>query len=203
MVVARAVGHWAIGTAQHQGLWARWTVVVGDVLGVLRLPLPWLHRVVMVVGSPSREIDSRALAHDAWALQPSGWWLRGVALAPPDCSGGCVLWWAFMVAAHAVGHWVIDTARLCAAPGPLGLVYDGCGGAGGALPLVDVVVAARRRDRWLVTACVWLAIAVACLCTVPGPLGPVDGGMGGCPWCHPIANAVIVAHGCGLWQPML
>ena len=32
-------------------------VVVGDVLGVLRLPLPWLHHVVAVVGSPSRAID--------------------------------------------------------------------------------------------------------------------------------------------------
>ena len=41
-----------------------------------------------------------------------------------------------------------------------------------------VVVAARRRGRWLVAARVWLAIDVARLCAMPGPLGRVDSGMG-------------------------
>ena len=63
-----------------------------------------------------------------------------------------------------------------------------------------VVVAARRRGRWLVAARVWLAIDVARLCATPGPLGPVDGGVGGCPWCRPIADAVVVVLGCGLWR---
>ena len=63
-----------------------------------------------------------------------------------------------------------------------------------------VVVAARRHGRWLVTARVWLVIDVACLCAMPGPLGPVDGGVGGCPWCRPIADAVVVVLGCGLWR---
>ena len=44
-----------------------------------------------------------ALVHDAWALQPGGGWLRGVALAPLDCGGGCVLWWTLVVAVHTVG----------------------------------------------------------------------------------------------------
>ena len=66
-----------------------------------------------------------ALVRDAWALQPGGGWLRGVALAPPDCGGGCALWWALVVVARAVGCWAIGTARLCAAPGPLGPVEGG------------------------------------------------------------------------------
>ena len=69
-------------------------------------------------------------------------------MAPPDCGGGCALWWALVVAARAVGHWATSAALLCAVPGPLGPVYDGCGGAGGALPLVGVVVVARRCGRW-------------------------------------------------------
>jgi hypothetical protein len=61
-----------------------------------------------------------------------------------------------------------------------------------------VVVTRRRRRRW-VAAWGRLAIAIACLCAAPGPLGQVDGGMGGCPWCRPIAVAVVVARGRGVW----
>jgi hypothetical protein len=43
--------------------------------------------------------------------------------------------------------------------------------------MAGVVVVTRRR-RW-VAAWGHLAIAVACLCAAPGPLGQVDGGMGG------------------------
>ena len=87
----------------------------------------------------------RALVRDAWALQPGGGWLGGVALAPPDCSGGCALWWALVVAVCAVGCWVIGTVRLCAVPGPLGLVDGGCGGCVGCTPIAFAVVALCRR----------------------------------------------------------
>ena len=42
-----------------------------------------------------------------------------------------------------------------------------------------VVVVAQHRGRWLVVARVWLAIDIARLCPMPGPLGLVDSGMGG------------------------
>jgi hypothetical protein len=42
--------------------------------------------------------------------------------------------------------------------------------------MAGVVVVTRRRRRW-VAAWGRLAIAVACLCAAPGPLGQVDGGM--------------------------
>ena len=42
-------------------------------------------------------------------------------------------------------------------------------------------------------------IDVTCLCAMPGPLGLVDSGVGGCHWCHPIANVVVMVLGCGLW----
>ena len=99
----------------------------------------------------------RALVHNAWALQPSGGWLRGLALAPPDCGGGCAPSWVLVVAARMVGLSVTGAALLCTVPGPLGPVYDGCGGAGGALPLVGMVVVARRCGRWWWQH-VWLGI---------------------------------------------
>ena len=43
---------------------------------------------------------------------------RGLALAPPDCSGGCALSWVLVVAAHMVGLSVTGAALLCAVPGP-------------------------------------------------------------------------------------
>ena len=43
----------------------------------------------------------RALVHDAWALQPGGWWLRGVMLAPPDCGDSFAPWRALVVVARA------------------------------------------------------------------------------------------------------
>jgi hypothetical protein len=69
-----------------------------------------------------------------------------LALAPPDCGGGCAPSW--VLAARKVGLSVTGAALLCAVPGPLGPVYNGCGGAGGALPLVGVVVVAWRCGRW-------------------------------------------------------
>ena len=45
--------------------------------------------------------------------------------------------------------------------------------------MVVVVVVAWHRGCWLVAVHVWLAIDIACLCAMPGPLGPVDSGMGG------------------------
>ena len=50
----------------------------------------------------------------------------GVVLAPLDCSGGLLA-----VVARAVGHWVIGTVCLGAAPGPLGPVNSGGGGCDG------------------------------------------------------------------------
>ena len=90
------------------------------------------------------------LVRNAWALQPGGGWLRGVALAPPDCGGGCVLWWALVVVARAVGHWVTGAMLLCATPGPLGLVDGGCGGCWWCPPIA--VAVARHRGRWWVVA---------------------------------------------------
>ena len=90
----------------------------------------------------------RVLVHNAWALQPGGGWLRGVALAPPDCGGGCALWWALVVAARAVGHWATGTVLLCATPGPLGLVDGGHGGCWWCPPIA--VAVARHRGRWWV-----------------------------------------------------
>ena len=94
----------------------------------------------------------RALVRDTWALQPGGGWLRGVALAPPDCGGSCALWWALVVAARAVGRWAIGTARLCAAPGPLGPVDGGRRGCVGCAPIAfAVAVSCRRGRRWYTT----------------------------------------------------
>ena len=107
-----------------------------------------------------------------------------------------------VVAARKVGLSVTGAALLRAAPGPLGPVYDGCGGAGGALPLVGVVMVARRCGRWWWQR-VWLDIGrsapgTAFLCATPGPLGLVDGGSGGCWRCPPIA--VAVARHRGRWR---
>ena len=89
------------------------------------------------------------ISRDAWALQPGGGWLRGVALAPPDCGGSCALWWALVVVARAVGHWAISTARLCTAPGPLGPVDGGCRGCVGCAPIAFAMVAlCCHGHRW-------------------------------------------------------
>ena len=59
----------------------------------------------------------RALVHNAWALQPSGGWLRGLALAPPDCGGGCTPLWVLVVVARMVRLLVTGAVLLCAVPG--------------------------------------------------------------------------------------
>ena len=118
----------------------------------------------------------RALVHNAWALQPGGGWLRGVVLAPPDCGGGCARWWALVVVARTVGRWAIDTALLCTAPGPLGPVDGGRGGAGGALPLVSRLRTIEVVGGWWRASVGNGAIGVARLCATPGPFDPVDRG---------------------------
>ena len=138
-----------------------------------------VHRHRFVV---SRD-QCRALVHNAWALQPGGGWLRGwhwlpriaVAVAPS---------WVLVVAARTVGLLVTGTTLLCAVPGPLGPVYDGCGGAVGALPLVGVVVVARRCGCWWWQRA-WLGIGRLALCSCAQHLGlwarrtVVVGGAGG------------------------
>ena len=113
-----------------------------------------------------------------------------------------------VVAARRRGHWLvaarvwlaIDIVRLCATPGPLGPVDGGMGGCHWCHLIVFTAAASCGCGRWWVAARVWLVIDVTCLCATPGPLGPVDGGVGGCPWCRPIANVVVVVLGCGLWR---
>ena len=51
--------------AQRQGLWARWTVDVGGVLGVLRSPLPWRRRVVAVVAGRSWPNPTKLAPHSS------------------------------------------------------------------------------------------------------------------------------------------
>ena len=135
-------GAWAVGLSM--GWWR------GRCWGPLRVACMAVviavrrHRCRRFVISCNRH---RALVRDAWALQPSGGWLRGVALAPPDCGGGCTLWWALVVAARTVGRWAIGTARLCAAPGPLGLVDGGRRGCVGCAPIAFAVAASCHRGR--------------------------------------------------------
>ena len=69
-------------------------------------------------------------------------------MAPPDCGGGCALWWALVVAARAVGRWAIGAVLLCATPGPLGPVDGGRGGCWWCPPIA--VAVARHRGRWWV-----------------------------------------------------
>ena len=94
--------------------------------------------------------------------------VKGVALAPPDCGGGCALWWALVVAAHAVGHWAIGTARLCAAPGPLSPVDGGMGGCHWCRPIVFATAASCGCGRWWVAARSFHAISVAHFCATRG-----------------------------------
>ena len=110
----------------------------------------------------------RALVRDAWALQPGGGWLRGVALAPPNCGGGCALWRALVVATRAVGRWAIGTARLCAAPGPLGPVDGGMGGCHWCRPIVFAAAASCGCGRWWVAAQSFHAISFARFCATRG-----------------------------------
>ena len=83
--------------------------------------------------------------------------VEGVVLTPLDYSGCCAPLWVLVMAVCVVGLWVTGAMLLCAVPGPLGLVYDGHGGAGGALPLVGVVVAAWHCGHWW-WQCAWLGI---------------------------------------------
>ena len=113
-------GAWAVGLSMGQWRGRCW--------GPLRVVC-----VAVVIAVCCHRCCRFVISRDAWALQPGGTWLRGVALAPPDCGGGCALWWALVVAAHAVGHWAIGTMRLCAAPGPLGPWTVDVGGVLGVL----------------------------------------------------------------------
>ena len=105
-----------------------------------------------------------ALMHNAWVLQPSGGWLREVTLALLNCSGGCTLWWALVVAARAVGCWAISTARLCTAPGPLGPVDGGLGGCHWCCPIIFTTAA--LCGCWWVTAQSFHAISIARFCAM-------------------------------------
>ena len=92
-----------------------------------RLPpsSPWCHWApsschLRIAGSPSRTIDIMRLCATPGhcSLVDDGW---GGGIGSPG-----LWWWVLVVVAHAVGHWAIDTACLCAAPGPLGPVDSGC-----------------------------------------------------------------------------
>ena len=66
-------------------------------------------------------------------------------------------------------------------------------------PLIVVVVAVSCGCCcWWVAAQSLYIFGVARFCTMPGPFDPVDSGVGGCPWCRPIAAAIVVVRGCGL-----
>ena len=138
-------GAWAVGLSM--GWWR------GRCWGPLRVAC-----VAVVVAVCHRRCRRFVVSHDrhcvlvrnTWALQPGGGWLRGVALAPPDCGGGCTLWWVLVVAVRAVGHWATSAALLCAMPGPLGLVDGGRGGCWWCPPIAVAVTC--HRGRWWVVA---------------------------------------------------
>ena len=100
----------------------------------------------------------------------------------------------WLVAAHV---WLaIDVMRLCAMPGPLGLVDGGRGGAFGAVRSSSlqrhcVVVAIGGSQR----ACGWRLMSRACA-QCQGLWMVV---WGGCHWCHPIIFAAVASCGCGRW----
>ena len=104
-------GAWAVGLSMgwwRGHCWGPLHVACMAVIVVVRH-----HRCRRFVVSCNRH---HALVRDAWVLQPGGGWLRGVALAPPDCGGGCTLWWVLVV--HGARGWALSDrhrALVCSA----------------------------------------------------------------------------------------
>ena len=116
----------------------------------------------------------RVLVCDAWALQPGGGWLRGVALAPLDCGGGCALWWTLVVAAHAVGHWELALHACVQCQGLWAWWMVDVEGAGGALQLLLQLRTIEVVSGWWRASIGNRAIGIARLCAMPGPFDHVD-----------------------------
>ena len=155
VVAARAVGHWAIGTARLCAAPGPLGLVDSGSGGCAGCA-PIAFAVAVSCRHGCRFAVScdrcRALVHNTWALQPSGWWLRGAGGALRSLS------WSHTV--EVVGWWWCTS------------VGNG-------------------------------AIGVAHLCTTPGPFDPVDRGIGGCFWCCPIADAIVVVGGSAVSWPLV
>ena len=119
-----------------------------------------------------------ALAHSARAFQPSGRWYRGGVGSPglqwPLCTMEGI--GDHSMHGRALG---IGTTRLCAGPGPLGLVDGGCGGCWWC-PLITVVVAHHHGCRWVVAHERWewgnWRRTLVCNAWALGPGGQGNGG---------------------------
>lgn len=73
----------------------------------------------------------------------------------------------------------------------IGWLDDGCGGRWWCRPIIVAVLASYRRSSWPVMARGHRSVGVERLSAAPGPLGPVDGGSGGCDWWPPLVVAVV------------